>query len=58
MSTWLRDGCGWWLAYLVDLPPFLRRLFCEALVDHRHDLVQQLTANVSDSTQGHVNIAY
>lgn len=34
--------------YLVDLPPLLRRFFCEALVDHGHNLVQQLTATVSD----------
>lgn len=28
--------------YLVDLSPLFSRLFCESLVDHRHDLVEQL----------------
>lgn len=31
--------CG----YLVYLPPLFGRLFCEALVDHGHDLVEELT---------------
>lgn len=30
-------------ADLVDLPPFLCGLLGEALVNHRHDLVEQLT---------------
>ena len=28
--------------YLVNLSPFLGGFFCEALVDHGHDLVEQL----------------
>jgi hypothetical protein len=33
--------------YLVDLPPLLRRLLGEALVDHGHDLVEELAGTVS-----------
>lgn len=29
--------------YLVDLSPFLGSLLGEAFVDHRHDLVENLT---------------
>ena len=47
MSTWRRGGCGQQPAHLVDLSPLLRRLFCEALVYHGHDFVQQLAAPVS-----------
>ncbi len=30
------------LTDLVDLPPFLRRFLGKALVNHRHDLIEQL----------------
>jgi hypothetical protein len=37
--------------YLVDLPPLFRRLLGEALVDHGHDLIEELTGTVSGSIE-------
>jgi hypothetical protein len=34
--------------HLVDLSPFLGGLFCEAFVDHGHDLIEDLTVAWSD----------
>ena len=40
---------------LVYLSPFLRRLFCEALVNHGHDFVEEMTVPITTISPPNLN---